>query len=415
MKMKHVVKSILLTAVIVAGISMSNSATAQKTMYLDSIQNVCKVGSIQNISLRAKNFNLILGLQGSINWDTSVLKYSGISYGTSAIQLNASSMGLNNTSKGDVTFLWFDNTLGGITVPDTSIIFTLSFTVQNTIIGKTPISITNTPSSVSIIINDLVTGLPINATDTATISGFIGFVNQPTISKSGNNLVAVTSGAPSGYQWYLNDSIIKGDTSSVLANANAGSYTVTANYTNGCSLTSMPVLPISLISFVVNNKAGANELFWKTANEKNTSHFIIQRSTEGLSFASIGTINAAGRGGNGYSFTDTHPTDGTNYYRLQSVDKDGASTYSKVVSAEIVDSRYEIVVVPNPVRSLATIKGNHIASVHVIDNIGRVVKTVILKDATNTVLSVGGLQAGVYHLRVETSDGKVSGAKMVKE
>ena len=66
-------------------------------------------------------------------------------------------------------------------------------------------------------------------------------------------------------------------------------------------------------------------------------------------------------------------------------------------------------------RSLATIKGNHIASVHVIDNIGRVVKTVILKDATNTVLSVGGLQAGVYHLRVETSDGKVSGAKMVKE
>lgn len=413
--MKHVVKSILLIVVIVAGILMSNSARAQKTMYLDSILNVCKVGSIQNVSLRVKNFKLIIGLQGSINWDTSVLKYSGISYGTSAIQLNASSMGLNNTAKGDVSFLWFDNTLAGITVPDTSILFTLSFTVQNTIIGKTPISITNTPSSVSIIVNDLVTGLPINATDTATISGFIGFVNQPTISKSGTNLVAVTSGTPSGYQWYLNDSIIKGDTSTVLINANVGSYTVTANYTNGCSLTSTPVLPISLISFVVNNKADANELFWKTANEKNTSHFIIQRSTEGLSFASIGTINAAGRGGNGYSFTDAHPTDGINYYRLQCIDKDGVATYGRVVSCEWLVASKQLAVYPNPTKSTVTISGSHIVSVQVINNMGRVVKTVTLKDATNPTLSVNGLMAGAYHLRIQTIDGKVCGAKMVKE
>ncbi len=413
--MKHVVKSILLIVVIVAGISMSNSATAQKTMYLDSIQNVCKVGSIQNISLRAKNFNLILGLQGSINWDTSILKYSGISYGTSAIQLNASSMGLNNTAKGDVSFLWFDNTLGGITVPDTTILFTLSFTVQNTIIGKTPISITNTPSSVSIIVNDPVTGLPINATDTATISGFIGFINQPTITKKGTSIIAVASGTPSGYQWYLNDSLIKGDTSSVLANANAGSYTVTVNYTNGCSLTSTPVLPISLISFVVNNKADANELFWKTANEKNTSHFIIQRSTDGSSFTEISTVKAIGSGANGYIFTDTHPTNGTNYYRLQSVEKGGAATYSRVVSCQWLVASKQLAVYPNPAKDKVTVNGSHIALVQVIDNIGRVVKTVSLKDATNPTLSVNGLLVGAYHLRIQTTDGKVCGAKMVKE
>ena len=60
-------------------------------------------------------------------------------------------------------------------------------------------------------------------------------------------------------------------------------------------------------------------------------------------------------------------------------------------------------------------KGYNIASVQVIDNIGRVVKIVNLKDATNPTLSVNGLQAGVYHLRILTSDGKASAVGMVKQ
>ena len=59
--------------------------------------------------------------------------------------------------------------------------------------------------------------------------------------------------------------------------------------------------------------------------------------------------------------------------------------------------------------------GNHIASVQMIDNIGRVVKIVSLKDASNPTLSVGGLSSGVYHLRIQTIDGKVSNVGVVKE
>jgi hypothetical protein len=44
-----------------------------------------------------------------------------------------------------------------------------------------------------------------------------------------------------------------------------------------------------------------------------------------------------------------------------------------------------------------------------------VVKVVSLKDATNASLSVNGLPAGVYHLRVQTSDGGVSAVGFVKE
>jgi hypothetical protein len=53
--------------------------------------------------------------------------------------------------------------------------------------------------------------------------------------------------------------------------------------------------------------------------------------------------------------------------------------------------------------------------VQVVDNMGKVIKTQTLKDATNPTLSVNALPVGVYHLRIQTTDGKVSGVELVKE
>ncbi len=178
-------------------------------------------------------------------------------------------------------------------------------------------------------------------------------------------------------------------------------------------------LPVTISSFTATTNNNTIETNWHTSTELNTSHFIIQHSTDGSSFAEIGTVKAVGSGANSYSFTDTHPTpsplNGVVYYRLQSVDKDGSSTFSKVVSVQLTVDRLPFTVVPNPARDFVTVKGNHIASVQVIDNIGRVVKVVTLKDATNPVLSVSSLPTGVYHLRIETMDGKVKGVGFVKE
>ena len=75
----------------------------------------------------------------------------------------------------------------------------------------------------------------------------------------------------------------------------------------------------------------------------------------------------------------------------------------------------QLVVYPNPAKGSVTISGNHIVSVQVVDNLGKIIKTQTLKDATNPTLSVSGLPVGVYHLRVQTTDGKVSGVGFVKE
>ena len=243
-----------------------------------------------------------------------------------------------------------------------------------------------------------------------------GFTNGINYS-IGHNYVAKWDGNIWRELGGTEDSFFNNGFSSIITDNNGNVYAA-GNFTNGngkeyIAKYNQSALPVKLSYFTATANNKTIQTTWHTSTELNTANFIIQHSTDGTSFSDIGTVKAIGSGANNYNFTDTHPTNGTNYYRLKSVDKDGASSYSKTVSAEIVDSRYEILVVPNPVKSFATINGNHIAYIQMADNLGRVVKTVSLKDATNPTLSVGGLQAGVYHLRVQTTDGKVSGASLV--
>ena len=171
-------------------------------------------------------------------------------------------------------------------------------------------------------------------------------------------------------------------------------------------------LPVTLKEFAATNEGNSIRVSWNTATELNASHFILQHSTDGSSYTDIATVNAIGMGANEYSFVDNNPTpsplNGVVYYRLASVDKDGEVSYSKVVSCELLVVSKQLTVYPNPARDYVTISGNHIASVQVIDNRGRVVKIVSLHNATNPTLSVNNLPAGLYHLRIQTTDGKLS-------
>ena len=173
-------------------------------------------------------------------------------------------------------------------------------------------------------------------------------------------------------------------------------------------------VPVTITKYelrVTNEKQVVNS--WAATNEINVAHYNIQRSTNSKDFETVGTVKAIGSGANSYSFTDAKPANGINYYRLESVDKDGSSSYSKVVSCELSVVSNQLTVYPNPAKEAVTIKGNHIASLQLIDNMGRVVKVVTLKDATNPVLSVNSLPAGVYHLRIQTTDGSVSRNQLI--
>lgn len=94
------------------------------------------------------------------------------------------------------------------------------------------------------------------------------------------------------------------------------------------------VLPVEFIFFKPSQVARGVKLDWATASERNSSHFNIERSTNGLTFEMIGSVGASGNSSNknNYSYLDEEPLIGTTYYRLKQVDLDDTYEYSNLVS-----------------------------------------------------------------------------------
>ena len=95
-----------------------------------------------------------------------------------------------------------------------------------------------------------------------------------------------------------------------------------------------PVIPVELVTFTAKLVNKTTILNWHTASERNNNAFDIERSTDGTTFSTIGTVKGNGTTStpHDYTFTDAQPIDGVNYYRLRQIDTDGKATLSKVVS-----------------------------------------------------------------------------------
>ena len=107
-------------------------------------------------------------------------------------------------------------------------------------------------------------------------------------------------------------------------------------------------LPLDLLNFKGSRIATGINLEWITANEVNVASFSVERSSNGVSFASIRSVNALGMSGNTYAIVDANPLSGRNYYRLKMMDKDGQYKYSQVVSLNWNVKDSKVLVFPNP-------------------------------------------------------------------
>ena len=94
-------------------------------------------------------------------------------------------------------------------------------------------------------------------------------------------------------------------------------------------------LPVELISFEAELVNDVVILEWQTATEINSSHFIIERSQDLVSWKEISTVSSVGNSTvtQFYSIEDLRSEAGVNYYRLIQVDFDGQTeVFSNIVS-----------------------------------------------------------------------------------
>ena len=162
-------------------------------------------------------------------------------------------------------------------------------------------------------------------------------------------------------------------------------------------------LPLDWVRFAGKSTKKGNDLTWTTANEVQTNHFDIEKSSDGKNFATIGIVKSQNRPMNDYSFTDAENTGGVVYYRLKQVDADGQYRYSKIISLR--PALATIKVYPNPASYFIKIETDEvIEQVEILNALGQVVKTV---SYTHTI-PIAPLSNGVYWLRILYRDNRFS-------
>ena len=364
-----------------------------------------------NVPVRGKNLINISKLTGSIGWDTTFLNFGGVNFANKGIVLDSSKIDFTNVTNGKMAYNWSDTI--GHTAADFTPVFTLTFYPKNDFSGGTGVWFDSIPTKL-----EIDTAIGVAATKASFNDGWVLLSDTPTVVQVGTILQCFAGCSPIHYQWYDNNgNPINGDTLNYITPTNGGTYTCTVTYVNGNRVSSLPfhvILPVTMLNFKCYRlNEIQTKLEWQTASEINTSHFNIQRSTDGKNFATIGNVNAKGASSYNYNDNNLPVAKGNLYYRLQIVDKDGAISYSEVRELSIVNCQLSIA--PNPAKSFVTVTGNNIKKVILLDLTGRTVFTKEVSNTNTIKLSVNNLSKGIYLVKAILNDGSIKTDKLVVE
>lgn len=215
-----------------------------------------------------------------------------------------------------------------------------------------------------------------------------------------------------------------GGQSAGLGTSNAG-VRFNSLWFRSFTYTAPRTLPVNLVSFnatMVNKNVA---LTWTTSQEKNASHFTIERSTDGVEFTDAGIIFTDGNSelARSYNFKDPMSTSGKGvlYYRLKMVDLDGKFDYSQIRLIKLSDTKgkLELQTFPNPVVNELRITipeswQNRQVVYEVYSGDGQLLKRFLNKSATQTeVINMQFYVPGIYVVKA-LNDKEIASQRVIK-
>lgn len=238
-------------------------------------------------------------------------------------------------------------------------------------------------------------------------SGTNPLVYATTAEASANRIISITDAGASS-------------TATTLATAVTNTIFRGISFTPGTN-----PLPVKFVSFTASHAANGTNLSWATASETNNSHFEVQRGIDGNDFETIGKVKGSGSSTKivTYSFTDNYaPTSQTTYYRLNQVDFDGKTAYSKTVSVTNAKAKTGIeTTLPNPFNNEVNITVNATemasATVLIMNMVGQIQHTSteqLQAGANNINVTTSQIPDGIYFVRV-SFNGESFTQKIVKK
>ncbi len=242
----------------------------------------------------------------------------------------------------------------------------------------------------------------LGATNTAGVSAW-------TVEKSDNG----------GTTWVLSGTCDPTSTATVVKRNGMNGFSIFA------AAQATTPMPVELMGFYGFSTGRQNELHWKTQSESNSSHFVVERSSNGEQFYELGSVPAAGNSTTelAYQLTDENPYFPVSYYRLRQVDLDGNYKYSGVITVETdIEADLSIYAVyPNPTSANCFVefssKNLENYTIEVINATGTLVynESGEMKGGAVKELNSKEWSNGVYLIRITTASGKVVSSRFVKE
>jgi hypothetical protein len=176
------------------------------------------------------------------------------------------------------------------------------------------------------------------------------------------------------------------------------------------------MLPVKLSDWKAAMAKSNVQLDWTAELERNTSHFVVERSFDGSTFTAIGQVSAAGNSDvkRDYTYTDSKPgmNAGVIYYRLGTVSSDGKTEYSAVRTVRIAAAASTIAIstYPNPTVNALNItvpanwQGKKV-TFEIFNVNGLLVKTVVNNNAGQVEhMQVTALSRGLYIVKATAGD-----------
>lgn len=234
-------------------------------------------------------------------------------------------------------------------------------------------------------------------------------------NEAGGTIITGSSNGASDKLSICNNTIIQGGGGCTVAD---GSQDSNPPYCAGSGITietsfdengeAPGVLPIVLLSFEAYQEGGGIRLDWATAIEEKNDHFVLENSSDGVSYSQVSTVEGAGNSVSvkRYSYFDADPLAGVSYYRLIQVDTDDTRTVYGPVRVDMTVMG-DLSLYPNPVSEGQPLIiqrngfGDGDLAISMMDLQGRVIRQWTMTNTSTMQLNLpAGVQKGVYLIEV---------------
>lgn len=175
-------------------------------------------------------------------------------------------------------------------------------------------------------------------------------------------------------------------------------------------------LPVTLIEFNAYKQNKTVLLRWKTSFEQNNRGFEIQRSSDGTGFSRIGWVDGTNNSSSlhTYSFTDSTPLNGKNFYRLKQIDFDNHSKFSETRKVDF-EQLIDFSIYPNPATQILNVLfSSNIETIRITDLQGRLLWMKNTNNSLQVQVPIEQLPDGLYMLEVSDRNGNRRLQKFIK-